>query len=63
MQVVKNLLANAEDSRGAGLIPGLGRSPRVGNDNLLQYSYLKIPWTEETGGLQFMGLWVVKSWM
>ena len=41
MQVVKNLLANAEDSRGAGLIPGLGRSPRVGNDNLLQYSYLK----------------------
>ena len=26
------------DIRDAGLIPGLGRSPREGNDNSLQYS-------------------------
>ena len=33
--------ANAEDARDAGLIPGLGRSPGVGNGNLLQYSSLE----------------------
>ena len=39
-------------------IPGLERSPGGGNDNLLQYSCLagKIPWTEEPGRLQSMGL-------
>ena len=31
-----------------GLIPGLGRSPREGNGNPLQYSCLEIP-TEDTG--------------
>ena len=31
-------------------IPGLGRSPREGNGNPLQYSCWKIPWTEEPGG-------------
>ena len=35
---VKNLPANAVYARGSGLIPGLGRSPGVGNDNPLQYS-------------------------
>ena len=39
-----------------GLIPGLGRSPGEGNGNPLQYSCLRIPWTEEAGGLQSMGL-------
>ena len=39
--VVKNLHANAEDTWDAGLIPGLGRSPGVGNDNLFQYSCLE----------------------
>ena len=38
-----------------GTIPGLGRSPGEGNDNPLQCSCLEIPWTEEPGGLQFMG--------
>ena len=33
--VVKNLPANAEDATDADLIPGLGRSPRVGNGNPL----------------------------
>ena len=36
--VVKNLPANARD---AGLIPGSGRSPGVGNGNSLWYSYLE----------------------
>ena len=35
---VKNPPANAGDTRDSGLIPGLGRSPGVGNDNPLQYS-------------------------
>ena len=40
-----------------GLIPELGRSPGEGNGNLLHYSCLgKIPWTEEPGELQSMGL-------
>ena len=33
---VKNLPANAGDVRDLGSIPGLGRSPGVGNDNPLQ---------------------------
>ena len=41
--VVKNPPANAGDARDAGLIPGLGRSPGVGNGNLLQYSCLQNP--------------------
>ena len=39
--VLKNLPASAEDARDAGLIPGLGRSPGVGNGNPLQYSCLE----------------------
>ena len=42
-QVVKNLPANAEDIRDAGLIPGSGRSPGEGHGNPLQYSYLENP--------------------
>ena len=39
--VVKNLPPNAGDTREAGSIPGLGRSPSVGNGNPLQYSCLE----------------------
>ena len=53
--VVKNPSANAGDARDVGSIPGLGRSPGVGNGNPLQYSSWKIPWREEPGGLQSMG--------
>ena len=35
--MVKNPSANAGDTRDMGSIPGLGRSPRVGNSNPLQY--------------------------
>ena len=39
-----------------GLIPGLGRSPGGGHGNLLQSILAwRIPWTEESGRLQFMG--------
>ena len=41
--VVKNLPANAGDLRDVGSIPGLGRSPKVGNGKLLQYSCLENP--------------------
>ena len=39
--MVKNPCANAGDTRDAGSIPGLGRSPGEGNGNPLQYSFLK----------------------
>ena len=39
--VVKNLPTNAGDIRDAGSVPGLGRSPRGGHDNLLQCSCLE----------------------
>ena len=41
--MVKNPPANAGDARDVGLIPGSGRSPRVGNGNPLQHSYLGNP--------------------
>ena len=39
--VIKNLSANAGDTRDASSIPVLGRSSTVGNDNPLQYSCLE----------------------
>ena len=45
--VVKNLSANAGDIRDANWIPGLGRSPGVGNGNPLQYSCLGNPMDRE----------------
>ena len=38
--VVKSLPANVGDTGDAGSIPGLGRSPGVGQGNPLQYSCL-----------------------
>ena len=40
---VKNLPANAGDTRDAGLISGLGQSPGVGNDTPLQNMYVGFP--------------------
>ena len=48
--------ASAYNAGDPGSIPGLGRSPGEGNGNPLQYLAWKIPWTEESGKLQFMGL-------
>ena len=39
--MVKNLPANAGVAGDMGSIPGLGRSPGVGNGNSLQYSCLE----------------------
>ena len=39
--VVKNLPANSGDTKDIGSVPGLGRSPGVGNGNLLQNSCLE----------------------
>ena len=41
--MIKESACNAGDTGDAGLIPGLGRSPRGGPDNLLQYSCLENP--------------------
>ena len=51
--MVKNLLVNARDM---SLIPGLGRSPGVGMAAHSSILTWRIPWTEEPGGLQCMGL-------
>ena len=50
--LVKNLRAISGDTSS---IPVLGRSPGGGNGNPLQYSCLRIPCTEEAGGLQSIG--------
>ena len=51
-ELVKNVSASAGD---IGLFLGPGRHPGGGNGNLLQYSLLEIPRTEEPGELQSMG--------
>ena len=53
--MVKNPPANVGDARDAGSIPGSGRSPGVGNGNLLQYSCLGESHGQEPSGLQFIG--------
>ena len=50
--MVKNQSDNAGDTRDMGSIPGSGSFPGGGSGNLLQYSHLEIPWTEEAGGPQ-----------
>ena len=39
--VVKNLPGNAGDAKDEGAVPQWGRSPGIGNGNLLQYSCLE----------------------
>ena len=53
--MVQNPSANAGDIKDTGLILGSKRSPGEGNDSPLQYSYCRIPRTEEPGGLQSRG--------
>ena len=54
-----SLLANAGDTRDAGSIPGLGRSPGGGNGSPLQYSCLGNPM--DRGAWQATVLEVAKS--
>ena len=51
--MVKNPPANAGD---VGSILGSGRFPGEGNSNHSSIFAWYIPWTEEPGGLQSMGL-------
>ena len=51
--VLKNPPTDAGDARDAGLIPGSGRSPGVGNGAPLQYSCLENPM--DRGAWQSMG--------
>ena len=51
-QMVKNLPAVQE----TWLNPGVGKTPRERDGNLSHILAWVIPWTEETGGLQSMGL-------
>ena len=51
-----NLPANAEDARDTSSILGSGRSPVVGNGNLLQYSCLENSMDRGTWQLRSMGL-------
>ena len=59
--LAKNLPANARDTGDLGPIPGSGRSSRGEDGNPVQYSRLKIPWTEEPGKLQSMELQRVRQ--
>ena len=54
--MIKNPPANAGSSRNTGSVPGSGRFPGVGNGNCYSILASRIPWTEEPGGLQSMGL-------
>ena len=58
--VVKNTADNAGGVRDAGSIPGLGRSPGGGHDNILKYSCLENP--RDGGGVRWaMVRWVAYS--
>ena len=59
--LVKNPPADAGDRRDLVLIPGLGRSHREGNGNLLQSSCLKNPMDRGAWWATVCG--VAKSWM
>ena len=58
--MVKKPPANAGDTRDAGSIPGLGRSPGEGNGNPLQYSCLGT--LMDRGALWSIVHGVAKSW-
>ena len=58
--MIKNLLAIEGETGDTGLIPGLGRSPGVGNDNPLQYPCLENTMDREAWQAIIHG--VTKSW-
>ena len=56
----KEPACQAGDIKDAGLIPESGRSPEVTHSNILAW---RIPWTEEPGGPQSIGLQTVgRGW-
>ena len=59
--VVKSLPASAGDVRDTDSISGLGRSPGRGKGNHSSILAWRLPWTEEPGGLQYMGLQKIQT--
>ena len=53
--MVKDSLANVEDTRDTSSFPGVGKILGVGNGNHYSILAWKIPWTEEPGRLYSMG--------
>ena len=53
--VVENPSANAGDAGNTGSIPGLGRSPGVGNGNPLQYPCAENPMDRGAWWFQYLG--------
>ena len=58
--VVKNLPANAGDTRDVGSVPGSGKSPGEGTSSPFQDSCLENPMDRGVWGVTVHG--VVKSW-
>ena len=54
--MVKKPPASVRDTRDMGLIPVSGRSPGGGNATSSSICAWRIPWTEEPGRLQSMGI-------
>ena len=54
--MAKNLPANAEDVRDVGSIPGSGRFSGRGHGTHSSILAWRMPWTEEPGRLQSIGL-------
>ena len=61
--VVKNLPANAGDTGNAGSLPGLGRSPGVGNGNPLQYACLEKPMDRGAWRATVRGVTKNQTWL
>jgi len=62
--VVKSLHANAGDAKKAGSVPGLQRPRAADNGSHFSVPSWKIPWKEESGGLQSLGSQrVARDWV
>ena len=55
VSVVKNRFASEGDRRDTGFTPGSGRPSGGGHGSPPQCSCLEKPWTEEPGGLEYLG--------
>ena len=54
--MVKNLPASAQDTGDMGSVPGLGRCPEIGMGTHSSILAGEVPWIEEPGRLQSIGL-------
>jgi len=58
---VKNLPVNAGDARDTGSIPGSGRYPGRGHATHSSILAWRIPWREESGGLQSVASYRIRQ--